>query len=98
MKNKSEGEARDNVVNESRKSGLLDFDDLGRVGQRLDIAKWVMCGIGVLLLFTLIMFWCFVSANKIEDGDVANMLSLVISMLFSTATLVLGFVAGTSIR
>lgn len=59
--------------------------------ERLKIAKYALLGVGILLFFSLIALWWWPLTDKRE------ILSAFISSLFGIATLILGFVAGSSI-
>lgn len=59
--------------------------------KRLFIAQWTLAGLGILLFFAMILLNCLDIENKRE------ILSNLISSLFSAITLTIGFVAGSSI-
>lgn len=59
--------------------------------KRLEIAQFALLGVGGLLLLCLFVLWCWPLADRRE------ILSAFISSLFGIATLILGFVAGSSI-
>lgn len=61
--------------------------------KRLQIAYAVLIGIGALILFSLVLLYCL----PIEIDGKREILSSVISSLFSALTLTIGFVAGSSI-
>ena len=61
--------------------------------KRLQIAQMVLAGLGILFLISLGMLYCF----PIDPDDKREILVFFISSLFSTLTLIIGFVAGSSI-
>ena len=59
--------------------------------ERLKIARWALVGVGVLLFVSLLTLCCIPSPMRSE------ILETVILSLFNLATLIIGFVAGSSI-
>ena len=59
--------------------------------ERLKIAKCTIIGVGFLLLVCLVTLWCIPFPQRSE------ILETLILSLFNLATLVIGFVAGSSI-
>jgi hypothetical protein len=61
--------------------------------KRLQIALYVLAGLGFLLLISLALLYCL----DIDLEDKREILDSVIASLFSALTLTIGFVAGSSI-
>lgn len=65
--------------------------------ERIDVARKTMWGVGGLLAVVLLMLLGFGSKAVVTELNLSHLLALIISGLFSVATLILGFIAGSSI-